>query len=108
MSMSRQIKAHGVAVKRERVDPMTTRMFALAVVIVCILMAMYLALTASSVKLSVRVWALHNELADIQRQNSRLETEVARHSSIPVLQERSVRMGYGAAESIEYLIIGEP
>ena len=108
MSISRQIKAHGVAVKRERVDPMMTRAFALAVVIICVVMALYLALTASSVKLSVQVWTMHNNLADIQRENSRLETEIARNSSIPVLQERSVRLGYGAADSIEYLIIGEP
>jgi hypothetical protein len=106
MSVSWQRKTHGVAVKREKVDPMTIRLFAVGIIIVSVLMALYLALTASSVKLSVRVWSLHNELADIQRENSRLETEVARNSSIPVLQERSVRMGYGPPESIKYVIVG--
>jgi cell division protein FtsL len=108
MSVSRRDKAHGGSTKQKKVDPMTTRIFALGVVTIAILMALYLALTASSVKLSVRLWSMHNEMADIQRENSRLETEIARNSSIPVLQERSVRMGYGAAESIEYLIVGGP
>jgi len=44
-------------------------------------------------------------MAEIQRESSRLETEIARLSSIPVLQVRSVALGYQAAESIEYVDI---
>jgi hypothetical protein len=46
-------------------------------------------------------------MAEIQRESSRLETEIARLSSIPVLQARSVDLGYRAAESIEYVDITE-
>jgi hypothetical protein len=108
MSVSWQQKTHGVSKKQEKVDPAITRLFALGIVIISALMALYLALSASSVRLSARLWSLHNQLADTQRENSRLETEIARNSSIPVLVERSVAMGYGPPESIEHIVVGEP
>jgi len=39
---------------------------------------------------------------------SRLEIEIARLSSIPVLQERSVALGFAPAESIEFIELGAP
>ncbi len=108
MSVRWQRRTHGVSVRQEKIDPMTVRLFALSIAIISVLMALYLALTASSVRLSVRLWSLHNEMAEIQRENGRLGTEIARLSSIPVLIERSVRLGYGQPESIEYLIVGGP
>ena len=106
MSVAWHKKTHGVLTRREELNPMTVRLFALGGGIIAILMALYLALSASTIRLSVQLWSLHNDMAAIQRQNSYLETEIARHGSIPVLQVRSAELGYQAADGVEYLTTG--
>ncbi|MGC9468547.1 MAG: hypothetical protein ACP5HS_08145 [Anaerolineae bacterium] len=108
MSVVWQQQTHGVPRRREKVDQGVARLLLIGVAIVTALMVAYLALVASTIHLSGEIWALHNEMSDIQRENSRLETEIARLSSIPVLQVRSVELGYVPAESIEYIGVGEP
>jgi hypothetical protein len=76
--------------------------------IATVLLGAYLALGALNVRLSREVWSLHRELADRQREISWLETEIARMSSIPMLQVRSVELGFAPAQSIEYIEIGAP
>src|SRR5690554_1133897 len=101
MSVVWQQKTHGVPRKREKLDRGVAILLILGVMIAAVLMAIYMAFVTSNIRLSSEVWSLHNQLAEIQRENSRLETEIARLSSIPVLQERSDALGYGPAESIE-------
>jgi len=103
MSVQWQQSTHGVQRRRQQVNRMTVITFAAITVLAAGLALSYLALVASSAHLTGDIWKLHNEMADIQRESSRIQTEIARLSSIPVLQERSVKLGYQPAGSIEYL-----
>ncbi len=78
------------------------------VVITTVLAGVYLMVVAANVHTARRLWAMENQIADVMRDNQALMTEIARLSSIPVLQERSVALGYQPAESIDYLYLGEP
>lgn len=84
---------------------MTMVTFAVVVVMVAALGLLYLALVASSAQLSGEIWFVHSQMAETHRECSRLEAEIARLSSIPVLQVRSVALGYQPAEAIEYVDI---
>ena len=79
-----------------------------AVLIMTVLAGIYLTVVASNVHTARRLWAMENQIANVMRDNQALMTEIARLSSIPVLQERSVALGYRPAESIDYLYIGGP
>jgi len=105
MSVQWQKSTHGVQRRRQKVNRVTVITFAAITVMAAALGLLYLGLVASSAHLTGEIWILHNELADIQRESSRLETEIARLSSIPVLQARSVALGYQPAQVIEYLDI---
>ena len=106
MSVVWQQSTHGVPRRQEKLNKVTARVFLIGVLIATTLISGYLTLSAANVRLSHEVWSLHNDMAQIQRDSSHLETEIARLSSIPVLQSRSVALGYGPAESIEYLRLG--
>jgi cell division protein FtsL len=107
MSVAWQQSTHGVLRRQEKVNRTLMTTFAVITVLVAGLGLLYLGLVASSAHLSSDIWHMHSEMAEIQRESSRLETEIARLSSIPVLQARSVDLGYRAAESIEYVDITE-
>jgi hypothetical protein len=108
MSVVWQQSTHGVPRRQERFNQVTTRAIVVGALIATVLVGAYLALGALNVRLSREVWSLHTALSDTQREISRLETEIARLSSIPVLQVRSEALGYAPAESIEYIEIGVP
>lgn len=108
MSVLWQQSTHGVQRRREGLSQVTTRAVVVAALIATVLTGAYLALGALNVRLSREVWSLHKELAERQRVISGLEVEIARLSSIPVLQVRSVELGYAPAETIEYIEIGVP
>lgn len=108
MSVVWQQSTHGVPRRREQVDRVTAVAFLVGITIVSLLAFAYLALAASSARLSAEIWSTHMELGEIQRETSRLETEIARLSSIPVLQVRSVELGYVPAGAIEFIQVGEP
>lgn len=103
MSVAWQQSTHGVPRRQEKVNRTLMATFAIITVLIAGLGLLYLALVASSAHLSSDIWHMHSEMAETQRESSRLETEIARLSSIPVLQARSVALGYKAAESIEYV-----
>jgi hypothetical protein len=103
MSVVWQQNTHGVPRRREKVDRVTTVAFVACITIVSLLAFAYLALAASSARLSSEIWQTQMELGEIQRETSRLETEIARLSSIPVLQTRSVELGYVPATTIEFV-----
>lgn len=108
MSVMWQRQTHGVPRRKEQVNQMTARLFLVVTLTLTTLIGAYLALVASTVHVSREIWEIHDQMADIRRQNNQLKTEIARLSSIPVLQERSVSLGYQPAESIEYMPIGMP
>ncbi len=108
MSVAWQQSTHGVQRRKERVDQATARAFLVGIVVATLLMGGYLALGAANVRLSNEIWSLHNGMARLQRENSGLETEIARLSSIPVLQVRSVALGFAPAGSIDYIELGTP
>lgn len=111
MSVIWQQRTHGVLRRKQQSGRMFTHVFIIAAVILTVLAAAYLALVASNVHTSRQVWALEKELLETQRQNHALRIEITRFSSIPMLQERSVKLGYQPATSVDYIHIvdiGEP
>ena len=108
MSVLWQQKTHGVLKRKEKMQRLLAQLLLGVVVITTILAGIYLTLVASNVHTARRLWAMEHEIANVMRDNQALMTEIARLSSIPVLQERSVALGYRPAESIDYLYLGEP
>ena len=108
MSVLWQQKTHGVLRRKEKMQRLLARLLLGVVVITTILAGIYLTLVASNVHTARRLWAMEYEIANVMRDNQALTTEIARLSSIPVLQERSVALGYQPAESIDYLYVGGP
>jgi hypothetical protein len=68
----------------------------------------YLTLIASNVGLAREIWKMHLELAGLRRQNSEIMVEIAENGSIPILQDRSVRLGYQPAKAIDFMVVQEP
>ncbi|MGC9350235.1 MAG: hypothetical protein ACP5JG_18990 [Anaerolineae bacterium] len=108
MSVMWQRQTHGVPRRRQKVDRMVAALFLGVTLAVTLLLGAYLALVASTVHRAHEIWRLHDHMAEIRRRNSQIKSDIARLSSIPVLQERSVALGYQPAESIEYVIVGGP
>jgi cell division protein FtsB len=108
MSVVWQQSTHGVPRRREQVNRVTAMAFVAAITIITILAFAYLALAASSARLSAEIWRTHMEMGEIRRECSRLETEIARLSSIPVLQTRSRKLGYVPANVIEFIEVEGP
>ena len=108
MSVLWQQKTHGVLKRKEKMQRLLARLLLGVVVITTVLAGIYLTLVASNVHTARRLWAMEHEIANAMRDNQALMTEIARLSSIPVLQERSVALGYRPAESVDYLYLGEP
>lgn len=97
---------HGVRRRTEPLDRTAVKRLFLVIVVVAAFAAGYLTLMWNTTRLGGRIWSLNQQLIDIQRQNSLIEAEIARLSSIPVLQVRSVELGYVPAEHVEYLAVG--
>lgn len=108
MSVLWQQKTHGVLKRKEKMQRLLARLLLGVVVITTMLAGVYLMMVASNVHTARRLWAMENEIANVIRDNQALMTEIARLSSISVLQERSVALGYQPAKSIDYLYLGEP
>lgn len=108
MSVVWQQQTHGILRRKQHLAHLLTRLFVFAVLILTLLGAAYLGLVASNVHTASQIWALEQELLEVQRQNQALWVDLARASSIPVLQERSVRLGYQPADSVDFLHVEEP
>jgi hypothetical protein len=103
-----QRQTHGVPRRNESIDRLTASSFLVVVLVVTALVGGYLTLVASTVHVSREIWRTHDQLAEIRRQNSYLQAQIALKSSIPELQRRSVALSYQPAESIEYIYVGTP
>ncbi len=99
---------HGVQRRPETASRTTAKLILMGALAAGLLAAAFLALTTSTVRLSGEIWAAHHEMARIQRANSLLEAEIARLSSIPVLQERSRALGYERAGTLDFIEMGAP
>lgn len=108
MSVTWQQKTHGVMRRRQNADRTLALVFLSVVVVVAFLAAAYLWVAASNVRLARDVWSMEQAVVASQRESELLRTEVARLSSIPILQERSVQLGYQPAEGVDYIYVGGP
>jgi len=108
MSVLWQQKTHGVMRRQGQANRMVAWVLFAAVLILTLLAAAYLGLVASNVHNARRVWAMEQELLSVQRENQALGVEVARLSAIPMLQERSVALGYQPAKAVDYIYMGAP
>ena len=108
MSVIWQQRTHGTPRRREQANRTAARLFLTVVLVITALATAYLALEASNVHISRRLWDMENAMVQMQRDNQALRVEIARLSSIPVLQERSVGLGYQPATSVDYLYVGGP
>jgi len=108
MSVVWQKKTHGVLRRQEKAQRFVAKLLLGVVITTTLLAAVYLALVASNVHTARKVWAMEHQIVQAQRDNEALKTEIARLSSIPVLQERSVALGYQPADSIDYMYLGAP
>ncbi len=108
MSVIWQQRTHGVLRRKQQSTHLLTRLFVLAALVATVLGAAYLALVASNVHTAGQVWAMEQTLSETQRQNHALRVAIARASSIPILQERSVKLGYQPANSVDFLYVGGP
>jgi len=108
MSVVWQQKTHGVLKRQEKMQRLLARLLLGVVIITTVLAGIYLTVVASNVHTARRLWEMENQMAAVMRDNQGLMAEIARLSSIPVLQERSVALGYQPAKSIDYLYLGEP
>ncbi|HOT92083.1 MAG TPA: hypothetical protein PLJ78_09755 [Anaerolineae bacterium] len=108
MSVIWQKSTHGVLRRQEKAQRLIAQLLLGIIITASLLAAAYLALTASNVRTARQLWHMENQLVVAQRENEILKAEIARLSSIPVLQERSVALGYRPADAIDYLYVGEP
>jgi len=108
MSVLWQQTTHGVLKRKEKMQRFSAQLLLGIVLVTTALTGIYLTVVASNVHTARRLWAMEYQMSNVLRDNQALITEVARLSSIPVLQERSVALGYQPAESIDYLYLGEP
>ncbi len=107
MSVLWQQQTHGVPKREEQANRKVARLFLLTVLVIALLAAAYLGLVAWNVRLARQVWTMENQLMTLERQNQALITEIARLSSIPVLQDRSVKRGYQPAKTVDFIRMGE-
>lgn len=108
MSVLWQQRTHGVPRRQGQLNRALALLFVAAVLLISVLGATYLSLVASNVRLSREIWHMEQALVQLERDNQAYMVEIARLSSIPVLQERSVALGYVPAETVDYIRITEP
>ena len=108
MSVIWQQRTHGVLRRKQQSNRIFTRIFIVAAIILTVLAAVYLALVATNVRTSRQIWAMEQAMLETQRHNHALRIEIAQFSSIPVLQERTTKLGYQPAASIDYIYLGAP
>ncbi|OQA17163.1 MAG: hypothetical protein BWY63_02497 [Chloroflexi bacterium ADurb.Bin360] len=108
MSVTWQKRTHGVQRRQEAFDRALARVFLGGVIVITLLGSLYLALVATNTRLSGKVWQMEEGIAEWQRQNEALTVEIARLSSIPVLIQRSIALGYAPAANVHYLVLPEP
>ena len=108
MSVLWQQRTHGVQKRKERENRSVALLFLAVVVVAVILAAAYAALAGVNAKLAAGVWSLERDLVLQQRENQVLMMEISRLSSIPVLQQRAVALGYVEADTVEYMELTVP
>ncbi len=108
MSVVWQQRTHGIQRRKQQVSYMLTRVFFVVLIVVTTLAAAYLTLVAANVRTSRDIWAIEQEVVEVQRQSQALQVEITHFSSIPVLQERSVKLGFQPAKSVDYMTVGAP
>ncbi|MDY7076947.1 MAG: hypothetical protein SXV54_08485 [Chloroflexota bacterium] len=103
MSDFMQWVTHGI--KRGRFEMSrraTIYLFAL-IVALTLAAAIYLMLVSQTAARGRHIQQLQAEYFRLQRENEQLEVEIASASSVAVLWERAIEMGFGTVEQVEFL-----
>jgi len=108
MSVLWQQRTHGVQKRKEQENRSVALLFLAVVVAAVVLAAAYVALAGMNARLAADIWSLEQDLVVQQRENQLLMMEISRLSSIPVLQQRAVALGYVEADTVEYMELTEP
>jgi hypothetical protein len=108
MSVLWQQRTHGVQKRKERENRSIALLFLIAVTVALVLGAAYVTLAGANAKLGARVWTMEQDLIAQQRENQVLMIKIAQLSSIPMLQQRAIALGYVEADVIEYMELMEP
>jgi hypothetical protein len=108
MSVLWHKQTHGIPVRKAKSDRTVALLFLLIIVLVTALSAAYLGLVADNVRLSRQVWGMEQTSMAMERECQRVNVNIAQLSSIPVMQQRSVKLGFQPAPSVEHIYLKEP
>jgi hypothetical protein len=108
MSVIWHKQTHGTPVRKVKSDRTLVLLFLLVIVVVTALSAAYLGLVADNVRLSRQVWGMEQTLMAMERECQKLNVDIAQFCSIPVMQQRSVELGFQPAPSVEYIYLKGP
>ncbi len=108
MSVIWHQQTHGVPIRQSKSERTVALVFLAVITVSTLLGATYLGLVADNVRLSRQVWAMEQALVLTERRSQVMTVEIARLSSIPVLQERSIQLDFHPASNVEYLYLREP
>ncbi len=108
MSVIWQQKTHGVQQRQVHKERTLALILLVGLVFLTALAAGYLDLVARNVTLAREVWAMQEELAQMQRVNQALEVEIAAWSNLERLTERARALGFKPAEQVDYMLLEVP
>jgi len=103
MSDFMQWVAHGVKQGRLEKNPRIALYLGVLVVALTLLAAFYLLLVSQTAAKGRHIEQLQAELFRLQRENERLEIEIAEKSAVSRLVERATALGFVPAEHVEFL-----
>lgn len=82
--------------------------FLLAVIVLALVAALYLDLSARTTLTGREIQALQTQITDLQRSNADLETELANLTSSAMMQQRALELGYRPVKPGELDYISVP
>jgi cell division protein FtsB len=103
MSNFVQWMTHGIKRGRFEVNRRTALYLFIAVFVLVLVASLYLMLVSQTAARGRRIEQLRAELAWLEKENEQLEVEIAKEASIARLRSRAIELGFGPAETVEFL-----